>query len=353
MSSEELLRVLELGSDLEASAVPAEDEAFLRLLAGSCFIRQRGRDSSRLRLVSTLLHGNEPSGLRAVQRWLRSGRQPEVDVLFFFGAVETALGPPLFDRRVRPGGSDMNRCWLPPFANTNAEARIAHEALRLMRESGAESLVDIHNNTGNNPAYGVGPVPGAAELNLVALFGRRFVHSPLRLGTLVEATCEDFPSVTVECGRSGDPAADEIAFEGITRYLEADEHETRRIVVERMSVLTDPIRVCVARNVSLAFGDGPIEDVDFTVALDVDRHNFEQMSAGLPIGWLGDRGVWPVEALDEAQRDRSREFFELRNGHLVTRRPLIPIMMTTNRANALADCLFYVVQQGEEIRGDA
>ena len=350
MSSEELLRVLELGSDLEPSSLPADDESFLRRLAGPCFIRQRGADSGRLRLVSTLLHGNEPSGLRAIQRWLGSGRKPAVDVLFFIGAALTALGPPLFDRRVRPGGNDMNRCWLPPFAT--AEGRIAHEALRLMRESGAESLVDIHNNTGDNPAYGVGPVPGAAELNLVALFGRRFVHSPLRLGTLVEATCDDFPSVTVECGRSGDPAADEIAFGGMARYLEADEHETRRIVAERMSVLTDPVRVCVARNVSLAFADGPVEDFDFTVALDIDRHNFEEMNVGAPIGWLGDRGVWPVVALDEAQRDRSREFFELRNGHLVTRRPLIPIMMTTNRANALADCLFYVVQQGEEIRGD-
>ena len=99
--------------------------------------------------------------------------------------------------------------------------------------------------------------------------------------------------------------------------------------------------------IELAFGEERVAGADLTVAMDIDRHNFERVGAGASIGWLGPRDVWPVEALGEAIRDVSHELFEIRDGELVTRRSLIPIMMTTNRVNALADCLFYVVQKGK------
>jgi hypothetical protein len=343
------VRILELGRDWRPSTLPESVEEFLRWLGSHSLLCVPGRDQSRTRLVSTLLHGNEPSGVRAVHQWLRAGRKPAVDVLIFIGAVETALTPPGFAHRFLPGSLDMNRCWLPPFETP--EGVVAHEVLRLIRQTHAESLVDIHNNTGHNPAYGVGVVPGAAELNLTSLFGDRFVHSPLRLGTLAEATCNDFPSIAIECGRSHDPAADAVALAGLERYLETDVIDYQRVVPDHMSVLVDPVRVCVREGVELAFGDGPVAGADVTVDLDIDRHNFEELAPETEIGWLGERRVWPLEALDETGRDLSKEFFDIREGRMVTRQPIIPIMMTTNRDNALSDCLFYVVKRGQEIHG--
>jgi hypothetical protein len=243
-----------------------------------------------------------------------------------------------------PGRTDLNRCWLPP--HEGPEGRMAQQALRLMRESGAECLVDLHNNTGHNPPYGIALDPGAAELNLVSFFAERFVHSPLRLGTLVEATRDDFPSVTIECGRSGDPAADAIAAGGLERFLACEKLELRKLEAETMLVLTDPVRVCVSPGTELAFGEGPVANADFTVALDIDRHNFEQLQTGTQIGWMGARETWPLLATGEREEDLSRDYFEARDGKIVTRRPLIPIMMTTNRDNALIDCLFYIVREG-------
>ena len=321
--------------------MPSEAERFLRQLGGPTLIRQPGIDSSRTRIVSTLLHANEPSGLVAIQRWLRGGRVPATNALFFIAAVDAALAGRGFQHRFLPGRADMNRCWLPPFAGEEAET--AHEALALMRQANAECLVDIHNNTGHNPPYGVGPLPGAAELNLVALWGDRFIHSTLQLGTLVEATRDDFPSVTIECGRSFDPAADDVAHAGLMRLLEAPEIDFRRSV-SGIRVLTDPVRVSVRAGVELAFGDGPAPDAELTITLDIDRHNFEQMAPGTPIGWLKNGASWPLEALGEQGRDVSSDYFEVQRDTLVARRPLIPVMMTTNRENALADCLFYIVQ---------
>jgi hypothetical protein len=119
-----------------------------------------------------------------------------------------------------------------------------------------------------------------------------------------------------------------------------------------MQVFVDPVRVSIRDGLKLAFGDGPVAGADFTVARDVDRHNFERLARGVAIGWLGARGVWPVEALGERGRDLSRDFFDVRDGVLETRQSLIPIMMTSNRRNALADCLFYVVQRGETLGGE-
>jgi uncharacterized membrane protein len=39
----------------------------------------------------------------------------------------------------------------------------------------------------------------------------------------------------------------------------------------------------------------------------------------------------------------TERFFEVRGAELVTRTPIIPIMITTNAAVAAIDCLFYVV----------
>jgi hypothetical protein len=344
------IRVVEREAALRPERIPARVEDFLGLLGCPTLISVPGRDPSRTRIIATLLHGNEPSGLRAVHSWLETGHEPAVNALIFVAATRTALTPPGFTHRFLPGRNDLNRCWFPPF--DGRAGAFAREVLRLFRESNAESLVDLHNNTGHNPPYGVGPAAGAAELSLVSFFAERFVHSPLRLGTLVEATRDDFPSVTVECGCSGDPVADASALAGLEAYLAEERLERRRSRAKRIEVFVDPVRVYVRDGVELAFGDGPVAGADFTVAGDVDRHNFEHLEPGVTIGWLGASGVWPIEALGEKGHDLSRDLFDERDGVLETRQSLIPIMMTSDRSNALADCLFYVVRRGETLGGE-
>ncbi|MBW2274853.1 MAG: succinylglutamate desuccinylase/aspartoacylase family protein [Deltaproteobacteria bacterium] len=340
----ERIRLIE---DLDRGAIPESPRAFLEALEGPSAILVPGRERNRCRAVCTLLHGNEPSGLMALHGWLREDAPPAFDCLILIAAVETALEPPGFAHRFLPTARDLNRCFLPPFEGPEGE--LAGEILRLVREANPECLIDLHNNTGHNPPYGVGPVAGAAELNLVGLFSERFVHSPLRLGALVEATQDDFPSVTVECGRAGDLAADAAARRGLDRYLAGEEIDPHHVTTPHMSVLTNPLRVCVRPDVEIDFADQPGNETDFTVVGDVDRHNFESLLPGVPIGWVRDETLWPLELLDIDGKDRSRDYFTLRGRRLETRRTIIPIMMTTCAGAAKSDCLFYVVEPGEEI----
>jgi hypothetical protein len=331
------------------AAVLPTPEAFLAHLGGPSLLCLPGRDRGRTRAVVTLLHGNEPSGVRALHAWLRGDEIPAVDVICFLGAIDAALAPPGFAHRMLPGRRDLNRCFRPPWEGV--EGAVAGEALRLLRESGCEALVDLHNNTGHNPAYAVGTRLDAAAFNLTMLFAERYVCTSLRLGSVIEATAADFPSVTVECGRAGDPAADAAALAGMRRYLLAETIETRRVRAGRLAVFDEPVRVTVRPGINLAAGTRPVPGADLTLAEEIDRHNFQPVMPGAPLGWIGDRGGWPVEARGADGQDVSADLFEIRGGRLLTRRGMVPIMMTTDPMVAAADCLFYVVQQREVIGG--
>ncbi len=332
------------------SSAPHTADQLLAWLGGPTLLTLDGEDQARTRGVATLLHGNEPSGLRALLAYLRSEHRPATRVVCFVGAVAAAHHPPGFAHRMRPGRRDLNRCFQPPFAGE--DGAVAGEALRLLREARCEALVDLHNNTGHNPAYGVGTGVDAARLNLASLFAERYVCTDLRLGSLIEATSEDFPTITVECGRSGEPAADRAASEGLARYLRAPALETRRVEAPRMTVFADPIRVCVRPGLRLAFGRGPAAGADLTLADDIDAYNFSAVLPGAPVGWLGPRGLWPLEARGADGEDVSQDLFVARDGRLETRRGLVPIMMTTDPVVAAADCLFYTVRVREEIGGE-
>jgi len=327
--------------------IPADVVEFLRWLGGPAWIVVPGHDRRRARAASTLIHGNEPSGVRAVHHWLCGGAVPAVDAVFLIASVEAALAPPGFAHRTLPGRADLNRCFLPPYAGP--EGALADEAVARLHALEPESLVDLHNNTGHNPAYGVGLAAETPHLALAALFGRHYVHSDLQLGALVEATARDFPSVTIECGRAGDPTADAAARDGLDRYLSAESILEARPADRDMDVLMEPIRVSVCPGLHVVFADAPHPEVAFTMAEDVDRHNFEQLPPGTPIGWVTD-GVWPLEARDASGRDIAREIFEVQDGTLRARRSMIPIMMTTDATVALSDCLFYAVRRAASMR---
>ncbi len=331
-----------------AEEIPSDPVAFLHSLGGPVHFRIPGIDRSRARVATTLLHGNEPSGFMAMHAWLRSGRRPAVDAHLVIANVAAATEAPGFAHRMLPGHRDLNRCFLGPF--DGVEGELAAAVLALIRDIGPECVIDVHNNTGHNPPYGVGMEPTREALQLVALFGDRFVWSRLALGALMEAIC-DFPSVTIEVGRSGDPGADAVATRGLARFLE-EESLFSPDAEPDVQILTMPMRVCLRDGVSLMVSDTPPaadDAIDLVLFRDVDRHNFERMEAGTRLGWVRSE-VWPVELIDEDGRDRARDYFSIEDGHLIAKRPLIPIMITTDAAIAAADCLFYIVRESGDAR---
>jgi hypothetical protein len=244
---------------------------------------------------------------------------------------------------MRPGGRDLNRCFRPPWIGD--EGAVAAEALAAFRAARPEALVDLHNNTGHNPPYGVGAYVDGLRLGVTALFAARFIHNTIRLGALSEVGADELNAVAIECGRAGDPAADAVARCGLERFLTCDRLPDGPPLDAPVAVLGDPIRVTLRAGTRVVFDQRPHPDFDFTIRHDIDRHNFEPLLPGVPVGWLGRDAAWPLVAVGADGIDVSREYFTVRRGLVETRRHTVPIMMTTDPAAVSMDCLFYIVHE--------
>ena len=341
--------------------IPVDPLAWLGSLGGAVAWRVPGRDRSRVRVVTTLLHGNEPSGFLAMQEWLRGAPAPAVDVVLVIANVEAAGLHPAFTHRMVPGRPDLNRCFLGPFEGVEGE--LARAILELVEDLRPEALVDLHNNTGHNPVYGVGVEPTREVLSLCSIFGQRFIWSQLSLGALLEAVSV-CPALTIEVGKSGEESANEAALEGLTRFADAtrlfhskgceadQEDETDETEEDAIGdpgsvrVLRMPMRAMLEPGRRLVMGTLPHADADLTMPDDLDRHNFEVVEPGHRIGWIRGEGC-PLRLIDEDGRDRADEYFERRGDELVAHRAFTPIMITVDAEIAAADCLFYIVSAVE------
>ncbi len=214
---------------------------WLEQLQKPTVVRVAGRDRSRTRAMATLLHGNEPSGLFALHRWLLEQHTPEVNMLFLLGGVYPAKIPPTLSLRQLPAGRDLNRCFKEPFAGE--EGAIAKAMLSELHDANPECLLDVHNTSGTGPAFAVTITNDAAHQALTSLFTDRLIMTDLRLGALMEYSEQEVPTVTIECGGSQDDQAHQLAYEGLARYASRPDVLSLEKAEWDVEVLRNPIRV--------------------------------------------------------------------------------------------------------------
>lgn len=328
----------------DVRALGQDADEFLRGLGEPAWICLGGVDPSRTRAVTTLLHGNEPSGTRALLRFLQSGRVPATNVMALVASVEAALAPPGFGHRMLPGRKDLNRCFADD--GPDVDARFARAILADLRAARPEALIDLHNTSGFGPHYGVGTRAGTRQLRLTSMFSGHYILTDIRLGTLMEAAEDDWPTVTIECGGAGDPRSDDIAFAGLTRYLCEPSLFAAASPVPAVEVLRHPIRVRLSEGHGVAYGSAPAAGASLTLRRDIDRFNSAILPLTESIGWAAGIGV--LTARDGNGVELREELLELRAGRLHARRPLRLFMATTDARIAAEDCLFYAVFAAEE-----
>jgi predicted deacylase len=322
--------------DPERAARPLTPEAFLEALPGPLHVCIPGRDRSRRRVWVTLLHGNEPSGMRALHAWLRGGPVPAVDLHAFVVSVAAARA----GCRMLPGEPDLNRCFAPPFGG--ASGALAHELLQHLHALAPEAIADVHNTSRPSPPYCVAEHEDARHLALAAHLAPRFILSRIRLGTLTEAF-DAIPALTFESGGAGTDAADRAAAQALERYASASDVLQLPAGVSAPGILRHPVRVELAPGVRAAYADAHVEGVDITLRSDIDRYVFEPVDCGLTLGWIPRAGLSALRARAEDGADVTTDLFELRGNRLLARRALDLLMVMTDAEGARLDCLFYAV----------
>ncbi len=315
-------------------------EAFLQQHGGPVCLFVSGADSSRCRALVTLLHGNEPSGAKAVWRWARSGERPHTDIVCIIASVQAALIPPLFSHRQLPGQRDLNRCFQPPYDDRMGV--LAEEVLELLQMHRPEAVVDMHNTSGKGPAFGVVSFEDRLHNALVSLFADQLIVTHLRLGALMETSDLQRPTVTVEVGGRNDLAADQIAFAGLRRYVNAENLFSMEPAPKTLEVFHNPVRLELQDDLSFCFADLPTA-CELTLRTDIEQYNHGITPAGSHLGWVDNPERAMFRALDMDGQCAAHKLVRLSGQDLITAQALRLFMATNNENIAKSDCLFYAV----------
>lgn len=318
--------------------------AFLQQLSGPTIIHLEGRDKSRCRVVVTLLHGNEPSGLKAIHQLLREGVEPEVSILVAIVSVNAAREDPLFSHRFLPGERDINRLFRPPF--TGAQGALAEKLLAIIRSAAPEVVLDIHNTSGNGPDFAVCIRDHRHYLDLAEQFTDRLVITDLRIGALMEVEDLGCPILTLECGGAQQPQSDTVAVRSLSHFFHAPDL-FEPVLSEKIDIYHHPVRLELEEGASLCYAEGPQSGVDVTLPATIDHYNFGITWPDTPLAWLGPQGIQTLKLRDASGNNRIDEYFAVREGVLYPRQMLKLFMVTTNPDIAISDCLLYAVKEAD------
>ncbi len=324
-------------------------EDFLQQLAGPTMITIEGEDSSRTRALVTLLHGNEPSGLKAIHRWIKSGEKPAVNLLCIIASVKASLTEPLFFHRMLPDKRDLNRCFKKPY--DDEPGQLALDILKILKSFEPEAVVDMHNTSGSGPSFGVVTHMDDRHDALVSLFTQRLIVTDIRLGALMEISEHLFPTVTVECGGRLDDEAHEIAWEGINRYFTEADILMPQASDWGLELLQNPARLELQERCTLCYAEENKPEYDLVLKPDIENLNFGVIEAGSFLGWVNHHNVADLfSSKNSKQQCLLNEMIMINDGRLEAKQKLKLFMVTTNPKIAKMDCLFYAVKgDGQEI----
>jgi len=313
-----------------------------RLISEPTLIHLTGREPQPL-FVSVLLHGNETSGLGAVQALLRkyAGKLLPRSVSIFFGNVLAARE----GLRRLDDQPDFNRIWPGTERSAGAETRMAQAVYDEMRKRGVFASVDVHNNTGLNPHYACVHRLDNRSLKLAAMFGRLVIYSTSPRGTQTGAFAGLCPALTLECGKPGQAYGAEHAFQFIDSCLHLPAIAEHPPAQHDLDLFHTVAQVVVREEVGFSYGD---TTADLLLCERLDHLNFTELRPGTILGYVNhtdSKSFLPVVARDEKGRDVASEYFGIDDRRLVLKKPTMPAMLTLDERVIRQDCLCYLMER--------
>ena len=149
------------------------------------------------------------------------------------------------------------------------------------------------------------------------------------------------PAITIECGKAGNPEGIAHAAELADACLHLSAFPTHAIAPHDLDLFHTVGIVKVPDTTSFNFG-AETADINFDPAL--DHMNFRELDAGTRIGTTS-RRMLPLQVMDEDGHEVTQRHFEIRDGALVTRRKLMPSMLTLDERVIRQDCLCYLMER--------
>jgi len=309
------------------------------VLPGPSLIRIAGEEGPPL-FVSVLLHGNETTGFYAMQRIISAYGAPKQPlprpVLLFVGNVAAA------EKGVRKldGQADYNRIWQ---GNHHPEHQLAEKVMEEVRKAAPLAGIDLHNNTGKNPHYGCVNRLDCASLSLARRFSKIIVYFTEPHEVLSIAFSHICPTVTLECGVSGDEAGTNHVENYLRHCLELPEETLFTPPPNHLNeIYHTTARIIVPEDLDVGFGECT-DGLDICFRKDLELLNFEPVPAGTELGKFNGEAT-ALRVIDNRNRDVTERYLSFTDGRILTRVPVIPSMFTLDTKIIMDDCLGYVME---------
>ena len=334
---------MELGShmlneihELPAGFLEADHRNMLSLLKAPTLIHLSGKNTQPL-FISTLLHGNEDTGLIALQKLLTKYESIELprSLSIFIGNVAAAEQ----DMRHLDDQPDYNRTWPGTEHDDCNETLLMQSVVDIMKDKRPFASIDLHNNTGRNPHYGCVNRLSPQYLQLARLFSHIVVYFTSPKGVQSEAFAKLCPAVTLECGKVGDTDG----IDHVCRYIETTlqlEHLADHIPSD-IDLFHTVARVTINNEIEFGFdGRG-----DLTLNGNIELYNFREIEDGTSFAQLNNNNTEGFDVWDEDENNVYDEYFELINKNIVLKKPMMPSMFTKNTEVIRQDCLCYLMER--------
>lgn len=290
--------------------------------------------------ICTLLHGNETTGLYAVQRLLKKYRDKPLprSISLFIGNIEAAVK----NQRRLDEQDDYNRIWPGTHHQDSPEKDMMQIVTRIMQKKKPFASIDIHNNTGKNPHYACVNILNPHGLILASLFSDIAVYFTDPKGVQSAAFSDFCPSVVLECGQSSDRSGEEHALAYLESVIQLDELSKENS--NKLSLYHTIARVTVPKNITIAdSADDTKSDLVLNPALE-DR-NFHVIEPGIIFATTNSDKEKLLVVNSESHEDITEEYITRNGEQLVFKKPVTLSMFTTNEQAIRQDCACYFMEE--------
>jgi len=290
--------------------------------------------------ISVLLHGNETTGLKTIQKLLKKYQDKQLprSVSLFTGNVIAAKEG---IRRLE-GQPDFNRVWPGTEQAASPESYMMQQVVDEMVARNLFASIDIHNNTGLNPHYACINNLDYRYLNLANLFSRLVVYFLRPKGVQSAAFAKYCPAVTLECGKPGHEYGAEHALQFLDACLHLQKIPNHEINPGDIDLFHTVAQVNIKEGIEFGF-NGVAGDLNLDSKL--DHMNFTEIEKGNIWGQVSDQETMPLIARNETGEDVTDLYFNNNNGKLVSTRNLMPSMLTLDGRIIEQDCLCYLMER--------
>ena len=290
--------------------------------------------------ICTLLHGNETTGLYAIQRLLKKYKEQALPraISLFVGNIAAAKE----NQRHLDDQDDYNRIWPGTHHNDTPEKDMMHAVTHIMRKKKPFASIDIHNNTGKNPHYACMNILNPHGLVLASKFSDVAVYFTSPKGVQSSAFSDFCPSAVLECGQSGDKSGEDHALAYLESILELDDLSSHNS--NNLKLYHTVARVTIPPTVTISeFFDDSCSDLCLNVKL--EDKNFHQICPGTEFATINPAKDKLVVVSSESEEDVTHEYIEVENNKLLFKKSVTLAMYTTNENAIRQDCVCYFMEE--------